>query len=549
MAVEKEVTEVPDSEEEPLTSSPKMVPHGILEQLDGAAQEPSLDTSPRTDGSLDESQISDAKEVMDHCLRGGQHQVTSSDLDPSETNAQANPQAHTLEEYTNDHRSALENTSSSTDICNSSSKQSNVPSGPVSQPGANSEQGQPADPTGGYDEMRFTAAIEEGAIDGAFQTIADIAPLGAPAETEGLPDLLHLDEAACVQQDQEKLCVHPEQAPEESEQSSRVGKESQENSTHTLSRDRGSSCPPELAPGGPSCSAAKYACARSVTTDGTSQARQRDSIESSMSSAGELKDLIGDVVIAENSKADVTGELACSTSNVERQMAGSQTTPDQDYLRIDVDASSTPDHSGTASAEAMDQPAALPVTDMPSLENVNTTSRDGVEALHNTSMYAKVLTGEETISVKGQPDSSATNTATCPEPSQDARSFAHAPSSATSTHEDTQPAPAKSAQEITLAELKAQRASLIASLAALPSIRGLIAQSKDSCATSQPTNTKPTESEILAAAHKLNKKHIKLLHEYNEMKDVGQGLMGLIADQRGVRIVEVQDEFGIDTQD
>jgi hypothetical protein len=44
-------------------------------------------------------------------------------------------------------------------------------------------------------------------------------------------------------------------------------------------------------------------------------------------------------------------------------------------------------------------------------------------------------------------------------------------------------------------------------------------------------------------------KHIKLLHEYNEIKDVAQGLMGMIADRRGVRIVEIQNEFGITSND
>jgi hypothetical protein len=62
-------------------------------------------------------------------------------------------------------------------------------------------------------------------------------------------------------------------------------------------------------------------------------------------------------------------------------------------------------------------------------------------------------------------------------------------------------------------------------------------------------NDAPTEIEIMAAANQIVKEHIKLLHEYNELKDVGQGLMGLIADQRGVRIVQVQEEFGIDIED
>lgn len=45
------------------------------------------------------------------------------------------------------------------------------------------------------------------------------------------------------------------------------------------------------------------------------------------------------------------------------------------------------------------------------------------------------------------------------------------------------------------------------------------------------------------------RRHIQLLHDYNEIKDVGQGLMGIIADTRGVRQVEVENEFGINEKD
>ncbi|KAL2814644.1 Swi5-domain-containing protein [Aspergillus granulosus] len=45
------------------------------------------------------------------------------------------------------------------------------------------------------------------------------------------------------------------------------------------------------------------------------------------------------------------------------------------------------------------------------------------------------------------------------------------------------------------------------------------------------------------------KRHIRLLHEYNEIKDVGQGLIGLIADARGMRQVDVQEEFGVGERD
>ncbi|KAI9746414.1 MAG: hypothetical protein M1818_000127 [Claussenomyces sp. TS43310] len=44
-------------------------------------------------------------------------------------------------------------------------------------------------------------------------------------------------------------------------------------------------------------------------------------------------------------------------------------------------------------------------------------------------------------------------------------------------------------------------------------------------------------------------RHIKLLHAYNEIRDVGQGLMGLIADGRNVRAVEVYREFSVGPKD
>jgi hypothetical protein len=111
------------------------------------------------------------------------------------------------------------------------------------------------------------------------------------------------------------------------------------------------------------------------------------------------------------------------------------------------------------------------------------------------------------------------------------------------------PSPAKGSQEATVAELRAQKAALIASLAALSNIQELIAEIEDDDDSSRGPYDRPTDAEVMTAADKIVKTHIKLLHEYNEIKDVGQGLMGLIADSRGVRIVEVQDEFGIDAKD
>jgi len=41
------------------------------------------------------------------------------------------------------------------------------------------------------------------------------------------------------------------------------------------------------------------------------------------------------------------------------------------------------------------------------------------------------------------------------------------------------------------------------------------------------------------------KRHIQLLHEYNEVKDVAMGLMGLVAESRGVAIKDVAEECGV----
>ncbi|KAH7122712.1 Swi5-domain-containing protein [Dendryphion nanum] len=110
-------------------------------------------------------------------------------------------------------------------------------------------------------------------------------------------------------------------------------------------------------------------------------------------------------------------------------------------------------------------------------------------------------------------------------------------------------------QETLLASLLAQKTALITSLTALPNFRGLlkIHTTEDSYDEddnedddeNEEEDREPTDAEVVAAANKIVKKHIKLLHEYNEIKDVGEGLMGLIAEQRGCRIVEVQEEFGI----
>ncbi|KZF22570.1 Swi5-domain-containing protein [Xylona heveae TC161] len=45
------------------------------------------------------------------------------------------------------------------------------------------------------------------------------------------------------------------------------------------------------------------------------------------------------------------------------------------------------------------------------------------------------------------------------------------------------------------------------------------------------------------------KQHISLLHQYNDMRDIGTGLLGLIAENRGVRVRDVFEEFGLAEDD
>jgi hypothetical protein len=57
------------------------------------------------------------------------------------------------------------------------------------------------------------------------------------------------------------------------------------------------------------------------------------------------------------------------------------------------------------------------------------------------------------------------------------------------------------------------------------------------------------EVEISNQAQVVIKKHIKLLHRYNEIRDVGMGLIGIVADSRGVRIRDCQEDFGVEDGD
>lgn len=132
-------------------------------------------------------------------------------------------------------------------------------------------------------------------------------------------------------------------------------------------------------------------------------------------------------------------------------------------------------------------------------------------------------------------------------------------SSLESGHKSQSPKALKSDPSMTVAELTAQRAALIDSFVSIPRLASLlhtqgqlpgsISIRTDSGTGALANSSGPPETAVLGAAKDIIAQHIKLLHTYNEIKDIGQGLMGLIADARGVRIVEVQEEFGIGAKD
>ena len=87
-------------------------------------------------------------------------------------------------------------------------------------------------------------------------------------------------------------------------------------------------------------------------------------------------------------------------------------------------------------------------------------------------------------------------------------------------------------------DLQARRSALVEE-AKLPSGLGMPADWSEEQKTKQ----------ALTSANEVIKEHIKLLHKYNEIKDIGQGLMGLIADKRGVRIANVMEDFEMGEKD
>ncbi|KAI4213667.1 MAG: hypothetical protein LQ351_003633 [Letrouitia transgressa] len=95
-----------------------------------------------------------------------------------------------------------------------------------------------------------------------------------------------------------------------------------------------------------------------------------------------------------------------------------------------------------------------------------------------------------------------------------------------------QPPPAKDDDEKQMARLQAKIASMTRQIADI--------EAKNEDAARKLRNPD--------AACTVNK-HIELLHTYNEIRDVGTSLMGIIADNRGVRVKDVYRDFDVGEKD
>ncbi|UQC84043.1 uncharacterized protein CLUP02_09539 [Colletotrichum lupini] len=68
---------------------------------------------------------------------------------------------------------------------------------------------------------------------------------------------------------------------------------------------------------------------------------------------------------------------------------------------------------------------------------------------------------------------------------------------------------------------------------------------------SKPVNKDTEKEKEFEEASAVVAKHVKLLREYNQIKDVGQQLMGMVAEKRGVTVGSLYEtrEFGVGPKD
>jgi len=108
----------------------------------------------------------------------------------------------------------------------------------------------------------------------------------------------------------------------------------------------------------------------------------------------------------------------------------------------------------------------------------------------------------------------------------------------------------QSETEAILSNLETQRNAL-----ALSVLRASKARDQDASndVTDSPESgaQQPSQQDIdaaLSTARSAIRDRIALLTKYNDIKDIGQGLMGLIAEQRGCRVVDVMESLGVEDE-
>ncbi|TKA28944.1 hypothetical protein B0A50_03355 [Salinomyces thailandicus] len=96
-----------------------------------------------------------------------------------------------------------------------------------------------------------------------------------------------------------------------------------------------------------------------------------------------------------------------------------------------------------------------------------------------------------------------------------------------------------------LTALLKKQSALKATLSTLQAQLHDLATSNTSTASSSSASPEQQTQEALATAREVINEHIRRLHKYNEMRDVGLGVAGLVAEMRGVRVGGVLEELGV----
>ncbi|KAF9733678.1 hypothetical protein PMIN06_006519 [Paraphaeosphaeria minitans] len=602
------IAEIPDSEDDPFTSSPEAFPDGAVGQLDGTAEERPQDASSRGGDFPTLLGNPDVIKPAEHTPKtcNDKQQASLDDAQLLNAVAPANPESDMLHQCANELQISHRNVSSLTDIRDSSNQHSIAPTNSssvqtLSKPenatetassGSVKEQIIPADesvlkptvetpyaassPSCANNDSTATALNHDGQLvlppveDAVHPAYYGIASTVSTVEG-GSPDTQPTRQTSTDLLPAEGDPLSQYGLPMKSHLGSYAGGSGAHNSSVNSNDTEGGgcSCSPSLSPADSSTSSNDHAPRRSTTTGGETltkpdiQYGEREDTGSSKVHSSKNEDSIQlSISNADNSNMSLRNITMEHIRHDSSAKSAQPSTAPKQQCRVEGVGGHDMAHPGlVVSADlapnlfSTRKPAEVHISEVasneepntPHLVASNTTLQRQNEAREAAAIKSRFQNRGEHVGSSREIVPSPVVEVAATEPTLNA--FTQSSSSAVSIAEDSQSTLARSPQEVTMAEMKAKRAALIASLAHLPAIQDILADTRSSGVSSSMPDAEPTESEIMAAAHQINKKHIRLLHEYNELKDVGQGLMGLIADQRGVRIVEVQGDFGIDAKD